>query len=209
MATPKGVPSGRSSSALMQRMASDPIQQLNMREASLQEGRDNRAVSMQSRHLGAAVGQEQSRLMGLDKVGTQLATRRDELAYRKQISDFEQDKFAEQQKRRAAGLNLDRQKLELADRRIEESFNRAEDIRRNAEERAGAMSDYSGLELGLGLLSTGIEGYRSYKSAKDSKVQKAIWNEMVASYTSDKKRRSVTDTTANDTFEREDFFARR
>lgn len=171
MAIARGMQPGRGTAQMAQRMASDPLHQLRMREATLQAGRDKRAVSMESRQLGGMIGQEQARLRGLDVAGEELATRREDLAYKRRVSQFEQEQFAEKRRRAELGLDISKERLAMGAERLAFGKEQAAAELAAIREQTEAVQDPSGMELGLGLLSTGIEGYRSYRDSQRRKIE--------------------------------------
>ena len=155
MAQPQGMAPARSTNSMVEKMMSNPLYQTQLREAGAQEGRDNRAVSSQDRTLGKMVAGEQSRTQSLENAGEQLARRRDDLAFQKNINKFEREKFDETKRQSGKRLELGRQQLA------------------NYMEHTDSMSGATGLEMALGLLSVGVEGYGSHLSKEQRKIESA------------------------------------
>jgi len=124
------------------KMMEDPIRQARIRDAAAAEGQNNMAVSQMNRVLGQEMAGEQKRLAEMDKVGYELATRKDDLAFARKKHEFQKERFGVQMQQ------------ETADR-----------VRREKQANARLESETGneGLEMGLGLLSLGANLYGGYK----------------------------------------------
>jgi len=151
MATPKGMPPAYATSAMASKMMEDPAKQKMLRDATA--GRDNRAVSNESQVMGQMMAGEGKRLMDMDRVGRELAMRKDDLAFQRKTHEFKKERF---------GIDLGQRQQELA-QRDQQFYDKLE------LQRAGSENKYSGLEMGLGLLSVGANLYSGYKSNQQHK----------------------------------------
>ena len=75
----------RNASSIINQLKYQPIKQKELQGAVAQEGYDNKAVSQYDKMLGKQVAGEQSRLHALDEFGSDLAMRKDKLAFNKKI----------------------------------------------------------------------------------------------------------------------------
>lgn len=81
-------PTGLGQSAnIVKSMAYNPIHQTDMKNYLDAERADNRAISMRDRATGKAVAAEQSRQIELKRIGNEMKTRKDRLAFAKKMDD--------------------------------------------------------------------------------------------------------------------------
>ena len=139
-----GAPQGMSTVNMLDRMMANPI---NQKKALLNEqaqGINNMAVNQSDRMMGMDIATEEKRLLGLDRAGNELAMRKDNLDLAKRNLEFKQERLGIESEQFNQGLNLKRQEMDI------ESGNQ-------------------GIEMGLGLLSLGAEGYAGYRANKQHK----------------------------------------
>jgi len=164
MATPKGMAPAYATSAMTSKMMEDPAKQKMLRDATA--GRDNRAVSNESQIMGQMMAGESKRLMEMDKVGRSLAMRKDELDFARKEHEFKKERF---------GTTLTQRQQELAQK--DKQFYDRLDVAR-----AGSENKYEGMEMGLGLLSTGMTIYGGYKSRKQHEKEMFQMRQLVVKH---------------------------
>ena len=159
-----GTPKGMQTSNLYQRMMNDPLYQQRVQDAQKIEGRDNRAVSNVERTIGADMGAEQKRTLGLDRFADELSRRKDDLAFKKRTAEYEREQFGIALENRKAAANF-----------------------RNKQ--AGDQYDLEfgqmGLEFGLGLASLGVEAWRSKEERANREERKKEYEFLGLMYSQD------------------------
>ena len=94
----------RNAASIINQMKYSPIKQKELEGATLQEGRDNKAVSQYDRMVGKQVAGEESRMQNLDKFADELAMRKDKLSFARKVEkqttsmaedrlDMQEDRF--------------------------------------------------------------------------------------------------------------------
>jgi len=160
MATPKGMPPAYSTSAMASKMMEDPAKQKMLRDATA--GRDNRAVSNESQVMGQMMAGEGKRLMDMDRIGNELAMRKDDLAFKKRTHDFKKERF---------GVEMSQRQQEVA-QRDRQFYDKLE------VQSEGSENPYEGIEMGLGLLSVGANLYGGYKGRQQHKAEMAAMRKL-------------------------------
>ena len=140
MATPKGM----STPSVYKKMMDNPIFQQRQLDARAAEGRNNMAVSQENRALGADIAQEQKRMLGLNRAGEELATRKDQLAYERSVHEFKKERF---------DISMQQKDQDRARRSSQFS------------DKMSNTNKVQGIEMGLGLLTLGTTSVDKYREA--------------------------------------------
>lgn len=146
-----------STNSMLKRMMDNPLYQKRYLSAANQ-GMDKRAVSGIDKTLGQDIASEQTRMLGLERTGQELSSRKDKLDFARKTHEFKKERFTTATNKAEQERMLRKRVLDMEADHISKVEGR----------------DMFGIEFGLGLASLGATVAGDYKNRQQHKEYMAV-----------------------------------